>query len=114
MKSFADDTRAAKEIWFKDDVTILQRELSKIYDWSTANNASLNDKKIEGMRLGPNEQIKSDTHYTTPSGKTIEIKKSIKDLGVWLSDDCTFNDHIQNTIVKAKNMVPWILRSFKT
>ena len=45
MKSFADDTRAAKEILFKDDVAILQRELSKIYDWSTANNTSLNDKK---------------------------------------------------------------------
>ncbi len=66
------------------------------------------------MRLGSNEEIKSDTHYTTPSGNTIEIKKSIKDLGVWLSDDCTFNDHIQKTTVKAKDMISWILRSFKT
>ena len=114
VKSFADDTRAAKEIWYKEDVAILQHELSKIYDWSTANNASLNDKKFEGMRLGSNEEIKSDTHYTTPSGNTIEIKKSIKDLGVWLSDDCTFNDHIQKTTVKAKDMISWILRSFKT
>ena len=39
------------------------------------------------MRLGPDEKIKSETSYTSPSGKIIEMKDTIKDLGVLMSDD---------------------------
>ena len=42
-----------KGINTKEDVTTLQRELEKIYKWSDDNNMGLNDKKFEGMRLGP-------------------------------------------------------------
>ena len=114
VKSFADDTRAAMAIRSADDTANLQQVLNKIYEWSEENNTSLNDKKFEGLRLGQNEQIKAETHYTTPLGKTIESKKVVKDLGVWLADDCTFNEHINITIAKAKDMISWILRSFKT
>lgn len=58
IKSFADDTRAMKGINTKEDVATLQRELEKIYKWSDDNNMGLNDKKFEGMRLGPDEKIK--------------------------------------------------------
>ena len=82
IKSFADDTRAMKGINTKEDVATLQRELEKIYKWSDDNNMGLNDKKFEGMRLGPDEKIKSETSYTSPSGKIIEMKDTVKDLGV--------------------------------
>lgn len=114
IKSFADDTRAAKGIRTKEDVEILQRELQKIYTWSDENNMGLNDKKFEGLRYGPDDRIKAETAYTTPSGKTIPMKKTVKDLGVLLSDDCTFTEHINSAIEKAKNMSSWILRTFRT
>ena len=114
IKSFADDTRAAKSIQTKEDVEMLQKDLLSIYKWSEDNNMSLNDKKFEGLRYGLNEQIKTETDYKTPSGKTITIKKTVKDLGVLLSDDCTFNEHINSTVEKARNMMSWILRTFRT
>ena len=114
IKSFADDTRATKGTRTKEDVAVLQRVLDKLYEWSDDNNMSLNDKKFEGVRYGPDENLKAETNYTTPSGKTIEIKKSVKDLGVIMSDDCKFEDHINTTIEKAKNMSSWILRTFRT
>ena len=46
---------------------------------------SLNDKKFEGSRLGPNDTIKNETSYTSPSGQIIEMKKTVKDLGVLMS-----------------------------
>ena len=66
------------------------------------------------MRYGLNNDIKSSTCYKTPSGQTITVKSTIKDLGVLLSDDCSFNDHINNITEKARNMVAWILRTFNT
>ena len=80
VKSFADDTRAAMAIRSADHTANLQQVLNKLYEWSEENNTSLNDKKFEGLRLGQNEQIKAETHYTTPLGKTIESKKVVKDL----------------------------------
>ena len=114
IKSFADDTRAMKGIRTEDDVATLQRELQKIYKWSADNNMGLNDKKFEGMRFGPNKEIKTETSYTTPTGKFIEMKETVKDLGVLMSDDCTFTTHIANVIDKAKNITSWILRTFRT
>ena len=114
VKSFADDTRAMKGINTKEDVATLQRELEKIYKWSDDNNMGLNDKKFEGMRLGPDEAIKSETSYTSPSGKVIEMKDTVKDLGVLMSDDCTFKANIDKVIDKAKNISSWVLRTFKT
>ena len=114
VKSFADDTRAAREIRSEEDVCTLQEELQKLYNWSDLNNMLLNDGKFEAIRYGLNKIIKAITQYTTPAGETIEVKKTIKDLGVLLSEDCTFKDHINHTIEKARNMVSWILRTFRT
>ena len=50
IKSFADDTRAAKGVRTKEDVAALQHVLEKLYEWSDENNMSLNDKKFEGVR----------------------------------------------------------------
>ena len=86
---------------------MLQKDLS-IYKWSEDNNMSLNDKKFEGLRYGLNEQIKIETDYKTPLGKTITIKKTVKDIGVLLSDNCTFNEHINSTVENARNIMSWI------
>ena len=67
-KSFADDTRASKSIKNTEDVKILQQELDILYQWTIANNMKLNDTKFELLHYGSNKEIKSETHYTSPSG----------------------------------------------
>ena len=114
VKSFADDTRAAKSILSRDDVVTLQSELNKIYSWADNNNMKLNDSKFEVIRYGQDQDIKAETKYKSPSGDTIEIKETVKDLGVLLSDNCSFRKHIETTIAKARNMISWIFRTFKT
>ena len=114
IKSFADDTRAARGIHTEEDINILQRELEKIYQWSMDNNMELNDKKFEGLSYGHDQDLKSKATYTTPSGKPVTMKNTVKDLGVLLSDDCMFKEHINKVIEKARNMASWILRTFRT
>ena len=38
----------------------------------------------------------------------------MKDLGVVMSDDCSFSEHIKHIVKKAKEMSAWILRTFNT
>ena len=112
VKSFADDTRATKSVKTAEDVNALQRDLQSIYEWTTKNNSELNDVKFEALRYGKNDDLKQSTCYTTPSGKVIEVKDCVKDLGVYMSSNCLFKDQINAVIEKAKNIISWILRSF--
>ena len=114
VKSFADDTRATKQIKTTEDVASLQDDLERIYTWTNENNMKLNDVKFELLRYGPNQLIKDQTSYTSPLGKKIESKNVVKDLGVLMSNDCTFNEQIVNIIEKAKNISSWILRTFSS
>ena len=114
VHSFADDTRATKSIKTLEDVKFLQNDLNKIYDWTAKNNMELNDLKFELLRYGLNEDIKNQTNYKSPTGKIITSKDVVKDLGVLMSNDCSFKNHIDSTIEKAKNIISWILRSFSS
>ena len=64
VKSFADDTRASKQVKTVEDVALLQLDLEKIYKWTDDNNMKLNDVKFELLRYGTNQIIKDRTNYT--------------------------------------------------
>lgn len=114
IKSFADDTRATKKVNSVEDIKKLQEDLEKIYKWTEDNNMSLNDTKFELLRYGLDLLIKTTTSYTTPAGLLISPKDDAKDLGVIMSNDCSFTKQIDKVITKAKSLISWILRSFKT
>ena len=97
-----------------DDVRKLQFDLQLIYEWTVFNNMELNDIKFEVLRYGLDEYIKIHTEYTTPTGKTITTKDSVKDLGVLMSSDCLFKQQINAIVDKARNLISWILRTFKS
>ena len=73
----------------------------------------LNDLKFELLRYGLNLILKNSS-YTTPNGEIITTKTEVKDLGVIMSDDGLFTKQIDAVCVKAKNVISWILRTFKT
>ena len=70
----------------------------------------LNGKKLEHLHYG-NRLI---GNYFTGKGKVIKLKSTIKDLGVTLSEDATFKQHITNTVEKAQILVGWIMRTFNS
>ena len=114
VKSFADDTRATKEVKTLEDAVLLQNDLEKIYKWTDDNNMKLNDVKFELLRYGKNQEIKTQTSYTSPSGVEIESKDVVKDLGILMDNNCTFQKQIIAIIEKAKNLTSWILRTFSS
>ena len=50
----------------------------------------------------------------TSNGRKIEKKQHVKDLGVIMSHDCSFTEHINNVVKKAEEVSGWILRTFNT
>ena len=57
--------------------------------------------------------MKTITNYTTPSGKVITEYEFVKDLGVTMQNNASFDLQINNIIEVGKQLSGWILRVFR-
>ena len=114
VSSFADDSRITKAVNDKRDTEKMQSDLDTIYRWTEENNMALNDDKFECLRYGPNMEMKNGTSYKSNTDMQIEVKEHVKDLGIIMSSDYTFKEHISQTVSTAKSLSGWILRTFST
>ena len=114
VASFADDTRMTASISHQVDTCALQADLDKIYSWAANNQASFNCGKFECLRYGTNKSIMQSSCYLSSNQSTIDEKSSVKDLGVIMSSDATFNEHISRVTTAASQKCGWVLRTFKT
>lgn len=114
IKTFADDTKVTQQICSPEDSKILQESLEKIYEWARKNNMKFNSSKFNLLRYGNNSELKQCTSYKDPNNEIIKEEDHVKDLGVQMSANLTFTEHITLVSKKAKRLVYWILRAFKT
>ena len=114
VSSFADDTRLFRGITGVGDASSLQTDLEKVYQWAEDNNMLYNNKKFEALRYGPDQVLKATTSYTAPDGSIIPEKDHVRDLGVQMSADGSFQQHVNTMCVSARNMCAWILRTFQS
>ena len=113
LSSFADDTRIAHYISSAYDGSSLQSDLNAVYRWAEKNNMEFNNAKFELIRYN----VKSGTDvfsYTSSNRSIIDKKSSIKDLGITLSENLNFSEHIENITSSIKKMSSWILRTFNS
>jgi hypothetical protein len=52
--------------------------------------------------------------YLASNGIEIEEKQLVRDLGVLMSIEATFNDHIKEIVAQSKQRMEWIWRTFRT
>ena len=105
LSSFADDTRILAAVSNVLQASKLQQDLEVVYEWARTNKMEFNSSKFELLRYWLNDDaLKYCTNYTSPSGSIIPEKEHVKDLGVTLSDDGKFNEHVRKVIVKVKNL----------
>ena len=89
---------------------LLQDDLNTLYAWTENNNASFNDEKFEGISFPFG--LLSNRIYKSSTNKDIENKETIKDLGVYISSDCTFSEHIKIYVKATQKIAAWTLRTF--
>ena len=110
VSSFADDTKPLAGIKTEADTKNFQKDMNSIYKWTEANNMQFNSKKFVHLRYGPNK-LGLSKPIRDPEGKEIKQEDSTRDLGVIMSADGTYNEHIEKTISAANRMSGFILRT---
>ena len=114
VSSFADDTKVSRIIRLLQDCDDLQTSLNHIYNWSSINNMNFNELKFKALRYGGDIEDIKDFKYKTPTGKEIPFESSVKDLGIIMSNNLTFKEHIETLATRCRGLSAWILRTFIT
>ena len=120
--TFADDTKLKKPICSVNSALELQEDLNSVVEWSDSNSMALHEEKFEVLHYTLNRpQLLSALpfsyefrDYTTPAGSTIHPSTSVRDLGILLSDDCSWTLHIARISLDARRMAGWVCRAFKS
>ena len=113
IRSFADDTRVNKKIEGERDKELMQMDLEAIYEWAEKNKMKFNENKFEQMVHGTLKEITIDP-YKTSTGKEIQIKDTVKDLGILATNDLKFKEHIEKVTTQCKITMGSLLRTFST
>ena len=87
-----------KEISSTSDVQFLQIDLNAVYKWTDSNNMQLNGLKFKHISYGKLKNLKDHSIYLSDNYHTIETKNQVKDLGVILDANMTYDQHIQTQI----------------
>ena len=114
LSSFADDTRIGKSINNESDIQKLQEDLEKVFSWADQNNMKFNNDKFELIKFGLGLVLKDKSVYFGPDGSEIKAKCNVKDLGVTISSNGSFSEHINKVCDKARDMSSWVLRTFSS
>ena len=113
VRSFADDTRVNKKIEGDLDKELMQKDLEAIYEWAEKNKMKFNEGKFEQMSHGTLNGVTIDP-YKNSDGEEIEIKETVKDLGVMATNDLKFKEHIGRITTQSKVTMGMLLRTFST
>ena len=116
VKVFADDTKNYKEIRAEDDAKKLQDSLDMLVEWSEKWLLRFNSSKCKVLHVGKNNP---EYKYFIKDGddrRPLETTENEKDLGVIVDKNLTFENHINETLKKCRNLCGLIMGmiTFKT
>ena len=110
--SFADDTKLIGSINGISSVSKIQKDLENLYGWADKNNMKFNSHKFQSLRYRPQVEDTRLPAYIAYDGTEIEECKTVKDLGVLMSNDLSFSAQVNEVVTAARSQVAWILRTF--
>merc|ERR1712215_642525 len=102
IRCFADDTRVNKKIKTNED---------SVYRWAEKNKMKFTEKKFEQMAHGPLKDVTVEP-YKTSSGEDIEIKETVRDLGILATNDLLFKEHIGKVTTECRVIMADLMRTF--
>ncbi|GAB1597390.1 hypothetical protein Ahia01_000015400, partial [Argonauta hians] len=112
IMTYADDTKVSQTIKNQDSIRELQMDLSKIYQWAKTNNMQLNADKFQALHYRRTNAYPSS--YVGPQGENIRDADTVRDLGILLDSDGTFQTHHLKLADQCRKITGQILRTFKT
>ena len=111
VKLYADDTKLYREIEsIPDDTDVLQSDLFRLTEWCKTWQLKFNPDKCETMRITHKQDTSKESYTLDPNGEVLKNVKSIKDLGITISYDLSWSDHIRDVVKKANRVLGVIKR----
>ena len=81
----------------------LQADMKHLYDWSTKNGLSLNLSKRKAMHFGTSN-VQNPVHL---NGAVLDAVDTIKNIGIFLANSCTFDYHVSHIVSKSYTGCFW-------
>ena len=110
MSLFADDSKIARVINTVEDSLMLQADLENIAEWCAKWGMLLNPIKCQCMSI-TRKLHPINFHYNI-HGRVLSKVDEIKDLGIIISKDLTFNKHVNSIVGKANQRWAMVMRLF--
>ena len=122
IRFFADDTRILKHIFGENDVHELQKDLDAVIKWAKCNNMALHEDKFDLLvhKHCPHSLLYELPFscelmtYQTSAGDLLYPCSRVKDLGVDISPDLSWSNHVGMVASRARAAASWALSAFKT
>ena len=108
IRLFADDCVVYRQIDSTQDHVILQEDLNNLFDWSNTWQMKFNVDKCVIMNIG-NLKIKAKHEYKM-NNQILETVKHHPYLGVELTDNMKYNNHINTITSKASRVLGFVKR----
>ena len=71
-----------------------------------------NGQKFYYISFSPDKYSSLSNVYINPEYNIIIPSSNVLDLGVYMSNNCTFDFHVANEYKRCSNLTGWILRTF--
>ena len=112
-KIFVDDAKIKENIQTENDVEHMQEEINKLFKWEEENKMKCNGAKFQLLRYGQDQELKQNTNYFTRDMEdVIEQFSNLRDLGIIMSDDGKFTQHVDKVVKQVRQKSGWIFRTF--
>ena len=107
---YADDTKIWRTINSENDCTQLQKDINTLHNWSIKNKMRFNATKCKVPQIHNNEplctrELPLAKYFYNINNEIIDFTESEKDLGVWVNSKFKWDQHQQNNLNKAHQML---------
>ena len=109
---YADDILLYRTISHTDDYNLLQCDINAISNWESLNFMSFNENKCKFMLISRKKYHTASPSPLLLNGHSLERVASFKYLGVLLSFDLSWSQHIETICCKARKLLGLIYRRY--
>ena len=100
---YADDTKIWRHIRNVSDILTLQQTIDNLADWATRNKMAFHPAKCKVLRVNGNCVQRPPNIPYTLHGQQLEVVTTHRDLGVLISSDSTWADHLSMKLTEVTN-----------
>ena len=109
---YADDILLYRSITSAADFVALQSDVSAIQTWATSNFMLFNESKCKVMHVSRKRSPLSPIIPITLNGSVLETVDTFKYLGLLISSDLSWTNHIENICSKARKHLGLLYRRY--